>query len=239
MNIVLLGYGRMGHEIEQIAASRGHKVVLIIDKENSSDFTNEKVKLADIAIEFTGPESAAETVMKALSFGLPVVSGSTGWLDRYDEVVDFCKKHNGSFIHSSNFSIGVNILFKLNAELTRIMKSLGEYKVTIEEIHHIRKLDSPSGTAIVLAEEIGRQHPDYDGWKKAEEMVSSHHVPVASIREGTVPGTHSVIWESDVDLILLKHEAKNRRGLAYGALLAAEFIKERKGVFSMSDVLNL
>ena len=239
MNIILLGYGRMGHEIEQVAESRGHSVILKVDMDNRSDFNADAAKKADVALEFTGPDSAPDAILKALSFGLPVVSGSTGWLNRYDEVAEFCKKHNGSFIHSSNFSIGVNVLFRLNAELARIMKSLGEYKVTIEEIHHIRKIDSPSGTAIALAEEIDRQHPDYDGWKKAEEIVNGHHIPVMSIREGVVPGTHSVKWESDVDILLLKHEAKNRRGLAYGAVLAAEYIKDRKGVFSMSDVLDL
>ena len=239
MNIALLGYGRMGHEIEQAAELRGHKIVVIIDIENSSEFTAEAASKADVAIEFTGPESAADYIKKALSFGIPVVSGSTGWLESYDEVAELCRQENGSFIHSSNYSIGVNVLFRLNAELARIMTSLGEYKVTIEETHHIRKLDSPSGTAITLAEEIKRQHPDYDGWKKAEGTVSMRHIPVTSIREGSVPGIHSVIWESGVDKITLKHEAKNRKGLAYGALLAAEYISTRKGIFTMSDVLSL
>jgi len=235
----LLGYGRMGQEVELNAPVRGHTVVLKIDMENSDILTADAVKDVDVAVEFTGPDAAADTIIKALSLGLPVVSGSTGWLDRYDEVSDFCLRNNGTFLHSSNFSIGVNILFRLNSELARIMNSLGDYKVTIEEIHHIRKLDSPSGTAVALAEEIARQHADYDGWKKAEQITGSKHIPVTSLREGGTPGTHSVIWESDIDMITLRHEALNRRGFAIGALLAAEFIARRKGVFSMSDVLSL
>lgn len=239
MNIALLGYGRMGHEIEQAAAQRGHNVILRIDRDNEADFTAAGAAGAEVAIEFTGPDSAVAMIRKALSFGLPVVSGSTGWSGEYDKIAAYCREINGSFIHSSNFSIGVNILFRLNAELAAIMSSIADYKVTIEEIHHIRKLDSPSGTAISLAEEINRQHPDYDGWKKAEEVVSLHHIPVTSLREGAVPGTHSVRWDSEVDTITLRHEAKNRKGFAVGALLAAEFIKDRRGVFSMSDVLSL
>lgn len=239
MRIALLGYGRMGQEVELNAPARGHTVVLKIDMENSDTFTADSVKDVDVAVEFTGPDAAADTIIKALSLGLPVVSGSTGWLDRYDEVSDYCMRKNGSFLHSSNFSIGVNILFRLNSELARIMNSLGDYKVTIEEIHHIRKLDSPSGTAVTLAEEIARQHADYDGWKKAEQITGSKRIPVTSLREGGTPGTHSVIWESDIDRITLRHEALNRRGFAIGALLAAEYIARRKGVFSMSDVLSL
>jgi len=229
----------MGQEVELNAPVRGHTVVLKIDMENSDTFTADAVKDVDVAVEFTGPAAAADTVIKALSLGLPVVSGSTGWSDRYDEVMDYCLRNNGTFLHSSNFSIGVNILFRLNSELARIMNSLGDYKVTIEEIHHIRKLDSPSGTAVTLAEEIARQHADYDGWKKAEQIAGSKHIPVTSLREGGTPGTHSVIWESDIDRITLRHEALNRRGFAIGALLAAEYIARRKGVFSMSDVLSL
>jgi len=239
VRIALLGYGRMGQEVELNAPARGHTVVLKIDMENSDTFTADAVKDVDVAVEFTGPAAAADTVIKALSLGLPVVSGSTGWSDRYDEVMDYCLRNNGTFLHSSNFSIGVNILFRLNSELARIMNSLGDYKVTIEEIHHIRKLDSPSGTAVTLAEEIARQHADYDGWKKAEQIAGSKHIPVTSLREGGTPGTHSVIWESDIDRITLRHEALNRRGFAIGALLAAEYIARRKGVFSMSDVLSL
>ncbi len=239
MRIALLGYGRMGQEVELNAPARGHTVVLKIDMENSDTFTADAVKDVDVAVEFTGPAAAADTVIKALSLGLPVVSGSTGWLERYDEVKDYCLRNNGSFLHSSNLSIGVNILFRLNSELARIMNTMGDYKVTIEEIHHIRKLDSPSGTAVTLAEEIARQHADYDGWKKAEQIAGSKHIPVTSLREGGTPGTHSVIWESDIDRITLRHEALNRRGFAVGALLAAEYIVQRKGVFSMSDVLSL
>lgn len=239
MRIALIGYGRMGHEVELAALARGHSVDLIIDRDNPGDINNLPGMSIDVAIEFSGPDAAPEMIAKTLTLGIPVVSGSTGWNDQFDEAISLCRKLNGSFIHSSNFSVGVNILFRLNAELARIMTSLGEYKVTIEEIHHIRKIDSPSGTAISLAEEIARQHPDYDGWKKAEEVANGKRIPVSSFREGTVPGTHSVIWESDIDIISLRHEARNRKGFALGALLAAEYIAKRKGVFSMSDVLNL
>ena len=239
MKIALLGYGRMGQEIELNAPARGHTIALRIDRENDGDLTQTSVRDLDMAIEFAGPEAAPDIIIKALSFGLPVVSGSTGWLKRYEEVKDYCLMNNGSFLHSSNFSISVNILFRLNAELARIMNSLGDYKVTIEEAHHIRKLDSPSGTAVTLAEEIARQHPDYDGWRKAEEIADGKYIPVLSVREGAIPGIHTVIWESEIDRITLSHEAKNRKGFAIGALLAAEYLSSRKGVFSMADVLNL
>jgi len=241
MRIALLGYGRMGREIEQVAVSAGHEIVLRIDRDNLEDFSPEAASGCDVAIEFTGPEAAAETILKAISLGVPVVSGSTGWMARYEEVAAFCIEKNGSFIHSSNFSIGVNVLFRLNAELARIMNSHPEYKAIVEEIHHIYKLDAPSGTAIALAGGITGHHHDYDGWVLSDNETDamSKMLTVKAVREGAVPGTHSVTWTSSNDMISIRHEAFNRRGFAAGALLAASFIMTRKGVYTMSDVLNL
>lgn len=239
MRIAILGYGRMGREVEQAAAAHGHQVVITIDRDNLSDFNRESIPVCDVAIEFTGPEAAADTIIRAINLGLPVVSGSTGWLDRYEEVASLCLEKKGSFIHASNFSVGVNILFRINAELARIMSSLPEYKAVIEEIHHIYKLDTPSGTAITLAGTISEQHHSYDGWKKNGDEAEEKKISVRSVREGNVPGTHAVTWKSRNDTITIKHETFNRRGFAEGALMAAGYIMTRKGVFTMSDVLSL
>lgn len=231
----------MGHEVEQVAASTGHEVVLRVDRDNMDDFYPEAVTGCDVAIEFTTPEAAADTIIRAFNLGLPVVSGSTGWQERYDEVAAACLEKNGSFIHSSNYSIGVNIMFRLNAELARIMSSLPEYKAIVEEIHHIYKLDAPSGTAITLAGGITQHHSEYEGWILSEEEADarSKTLRVKSVREGAVPGTHSVTWTSPNDMISIRHEAFNRRAFATGALLAASYIIARRGVFTMNDVLNL
>ncbi len=239
MRIALLGYGRMGREIELAAAAAGHTVAVRTDILNAGDLNSETATGCDVAIEFTGPEAAADTVIRALSLGVPVVSGSTGWLARYDEVVRVCTEKNGSFIHSSNYSIGVNILFRLNAELARIMNLLPEYRAAIEEVHHLQKLDAPSGTAINLARDIAGKHHAYDGWQKAGETGDPEKIPVTSVREGTVPGVHTVTWTSDADIITLRHEARSRKGFAAGALLAAGYISTRKGVFTMADVLSI
>ncbi len=237
MNIALIGYGRMGHEIESVAIARGHSVKLIIDKDNGDDLTGENLKGIDVAIEFSLPDAAFNNIKKCLDEHIPVVSGTTGWLERYNEAVDLCNKKNTAFIHSSNYSIGVNLLFRLNSELADHMARYTDYHVSIEEIHHVKKLDAPSGTAIKLAESIIEKHQGYTEWcldtKKADSCI-----PVHSVREGDVPGTHIVSWDSDIDNISLKHVAKNRKGLALGAVVAAEFIHSRKGVFTMNDVMG-
>jgi len=240
MNIILLGYGRMGHEIEQVASEAGHTVILRIDKDNTDELSPGNIAGADVAIDFTGPSSAPDIIKKALGLGLPVVSGSTGWNDRLEEIETYCKEHNGTFIHSSNFSIGVNILFHLNSELARIMRINKLYKVRIEEIHHIQKLDAPSGTAVTLAQEIIHEDGDYNGWvlEGRDNPEKDGCIPVKAVREGSVPGIHTVAWESDIDRISLRHEAKSRRGFAVGAVMAAEFVADKKGIFSMSDVLS-
>jgi 4-hydroxy-tetrahydrodipicolinate reductase len=237
MNIALIGYGRMGHEIESVALKRGHKIGLIIDIDNRGDFSAPNLAGIDVAIEFSTPDSAFENISKCLELSLPVVSGTTGWLKDYDKAVEICKRYNTSFIHSSNFSIGVNILFRLNEELARHMSKFGEYKVSIEEIHHTKKLDAPSGTAISLAQGIIGQHSQYKKWC-SENDNNEGCVPIQSVREGMVPGTHTVSWDSEIDTISIRHEAKNRKGLALGAVAAAEFISSKKGIFSMSDVMG-
>jgi 4-hydroxy-tetrahydrodipicolinate reductase len=237
MNIALIGYGRMGHEIGSIAVKRGHAIKLIVDKDNESDLNGSKLVDIDVAIEFSFPDAAFSNIIKCLAARVPVVSGTTGWLDKYSDAVKECDKYQTSFIHSSNYSIGVNLLFYLNSELAKKMKSYSDYAVSIEEIHHLKKLDAPSGTAITLAEGIIRQNPKYLKWNHGKE-ISDNSIPVQSVREGLVPGTHTITWDSDIDTISLKHEAKNRKGLALGAVIAAEFIHNRKGVFTMNDVMG-
>ncbi len=237
MKIALIGYGRMGHEIEEISIKRGHWIMLRIDINNKEDLNPENLRDIDVIIEFSSPEAAFENISKCLEMKVPVVSGTTGWLKDYDRAKEVCLKNDTAFIHSSNFSIGVNLLFRLNSELAEHMKRYKDYSVSIEEIHHTKKLDAPSGTAITLAEGIRKGHPDYKGWCFANDK-RDNLIPIKSVREGSVPGTHTVAWDSDIDTISLKHEAKNRKGLALGAVVAAEFIHSRKGVYTMTDVLG-
>ncbi len=238
MNIALIGYGKMGREIEKVLVSRGHTVVLKIDVDNAHDFTAEKMKAADAAIEFTTPATAYGNIMKCLEYGVPVVCGTTAWLDKYDAVVEECRKRSGTFFYASNYSIGVNIFFNINRRLAAMMERFGEYDVTIEEVHHTQKKDAPSGTAVTLAEGV------LDGVSRKNKWVCGtttepSELEVAAIRRSIVPGTHTVTWESEVDLISITHQAKSRAGFAVGAVLAAEFIAGKKGVYSMGDLLGL
>lgn len=237
MNIALIGYGKMGHEIETIAVGRGHVIKLIIDQNNTDDLNGQNLRGVDVAIEFSFPAVAAGNIITCLNEKVPVVSGTTGWLEKYQEVSDVCIKNNTAFIHSSNYSIGVNLLFRLNSELAKLMARYSEYSVTIEEVHHIHKLDAPSGTAIKLAEGIINQNSAYTKWC-FEKDKSEKCLPVRSVREGQVPGDHTVIWDSEIDTLSLKHTAKNRKGLALGAVVAAEFIHDKRGVFTMNDVMG-
>jgi 4-hydroxy-tetrahydrodipicolinate reductase len=237
MNIALIGYGRMGHEIESASLGRGHIVKLIIDMDNLDDLCAEKLSDIDAAIEFSSPDAAFENISRCLEFSVPVVSGTTGWLKDYEKAVDICKRKNTSFIHSSNFSIGVNILFRLNEELASQMAVYSEYKVSINEIHHTKKLDAPSGTAISLVQGIVGRHPQYKNWCD-ENDKKENCIPIQSLREGVVPGTHTVSWNSEIDTITISHEAKNRKGFAIGAVVAAEFIHSKKGIFTMRDVMG-
>jgi 4-hydroxy-tetrahydrodipicolinate reductase len=237
MNIALIGYGRMGHEIEAIAVKRGHAIKLIVDQDNSSDLNNANLMGIDAAIEFSSPGAACDNIIRCLGANVPVVSGTTGWLEEYNKVTEICKKNNTSFIHSSNFSIAVNLLFQLNKELAKQMDRYHDYTVSIEEIHHTKKLDAPSGTAITLAGGIIEQHSEYDKWC-FENDKSNNCIPIRSVREGIVPGTHIVSWDSEIDTISLKHEAKSRKGFALGAVVAAEFIHLKQGIFTMDDVMG-
>jgi 4-hydroxy-tetrahydrodipicolinate reductase len=237
MNIALIGYGRMGHEIETVAVKRGHTIKLIVDQDNVNDLNSSNLKNIDAVIEFTTPASAFYNISKCLIESVPVVSGTTGWLEKYKDVAELCIAKNTAFIHSSNFSIGVNLLFRLNSELAKQMAQYHDYKVSIEEIHHTKKLDAPSGTAIMLAGGIIDSHPEYKKWC-FESDKTDNCIPIDSIREGEVPGIHTVTWDSEIDTISLKHVAKNRKGLALGAVVAAEFIHSRKGVFTMNDVMG-
>ena len=237
MKIALVGYGRMGKEIEEAALKRGHSVSVIIDVHNKGELNPGRFKEVDVAVEFSIPDSAFDNISKCLQMGIPVVSGTTGWLDRYDQAVRICNEAGTSFIHSTNFSVGVNILFKLNADLAEMMEKHRDYLPEIEEIHHIKKLDAPSGTAITLADGIIRYNRGYKSWIPGSEKKAGL-IPVQSVREGTVPGTHTVRWDSETDSISMKHVTHNRKGLALGAVLAAEYISSRKGVFTMNDVLG-
>jgi 4-hydroxy-tetrahydrodipicolinate reductase len=237
MKIALIGYGRMGHVIEETALKRGHSISLIIDIDNAGDLNAKNLEGIDAVIEFSLPEAAFKNISICFENRVPVVSGTTGWLKDYEKAAKICMDKGSSFIHSSNFSIGVNLLFMLNIELAKQMKKYRGYTVSIEEIHHTKKLDAPSGTAITLADGIKNQHNGYKGWC-FENNKSENMIPIRSIREGSVPGIHIVSWDSEIDTISLKHETKNRMGLALGAVVAAEFIHNRKGVFTMNDVLG-
>jgi len=232
MKIALFGYGKMGKMIAQMAIDRGHVIVAKIDV----DTINIEYSEMDVAIDFSMPDAAYANIRSCLENNVPVISGTTGWLENYEKAINLCKEKKGAFIYASNFSLGVNVFFELNEYLGRMMKTLNQYRVSMEEIHHTQKLDAPSGTAITLAEGI-MANTNYTGWKL--DKVSENEVLINSKREGTVPGTHTVIYKSEVDDIEIKHTAHNREGFALGAVIAAEWIVGKKGVFTMKDVLGL
>ena len=234
MKIALIGYGKMGKTIEQIALNRGHQIVSIVDINNPEEFQSANFKSADVAIEFTTPATAFDNYMKSFAAGVPVVSGTTGWLDRIGEIKEKCEKEGKTFFYASNFSIGVNIFFALNKYLAKIMNNFPSYNISMTETHHIHKLDAPSGTAITLAEGIIE---NVDRWT-LETAEQPTDLPIHAIREGEVPGIHEVTYESDVDYISIKHDAKSRAGFALGAVVAAEFTAGKKGFLGMDDMLK-
>lgn len=238
MKIALIGYGKMGHMIEEIAIQRGHEIVLKIDVNNQADFNKENISKADVAIEFTGPDSAFNNVMKCLQFGIPTVSGSTGWNDKLEQAKSYCKNNNGSFLQTSNFSVGVNIFFEVNKLLAKLMASQPEYDVTMREIHHTAKKDAPSGTAVTLAEQVLSILPVKKNWVN-QPAENKEQLSIISERIDPAPGTHYVKYSSEVDDIEIIHTAHSRKGFALGAVLAAEYISDKKGIFSMKDVLNI
>ncbi len=237
MKIALIGYGKMGKTIESIALERGHTVDLKIDIDSLNLFTKENLQACDVVIEFTGPHSAKENILKCLDAGTPVVSGSTGWLDSWSEVEKICKEKNGCFLYASNFSVGVNIFFEVNKKLAQLMKKQTGYKINLEEIHHTQKKDAPSGTAITLAEQIIAEIPYKKNWVN-DESDNLDELAIISKREDPAPGTHSIKYSSAIDDIEIIHTAHSRQGFALGAVLAAEFIFNKKGIFKMKDVLS-
>ena len=236
MKIALIGYGKMGRTIEGIALERGHEIVCKIDKDNTDAFDSQAFASADVAIEFTTPGTAVENCERALRHGVAVVSGTTGWNDKESEVRLLCEKLGGAFMHSSNFSIGVNIFFAVNRYLAKLMNRFSRYNVSMREIHHIHKLDHPSGTAITLANDIIAGIDRKSGW--AEHTDNPELIDIECERVGEVPGTHIIEYRSEEDAIRIEHEAFSRNGFALGAVVAAEWIKGRKGCFSMNDMLD-
>lgn len=232
MRIALFGYGKMGKMIEQVALSRNHEIVAKIDVDSDSpDFKN-----IDVAIDFSMPTAAFQNISQCLENEVPIISGTTGWLENYDEAVKLCKEKKGAFIYASNFSLGVNVFFELNEYLAGMMNNLKDYKISMEEIHHTQKLDAPSGTAITLAEGI-ISNSDFNEWEL--DGKDDTKIPITSKRIGMTPGTHTVNYENEIDAIKIKHTAHNREGFAQGAVIAAEWIHGKTGVFTMKDVLNL
>ena len=241
MKIALLGYGKMGHAIEKIATERGHEIVL----RKSENDTFDGLEIADVAIDFSAPSSAFNHISEALNRNIPIISGTTGWLDKDDEIVALCQEKNGSFIYASNFSLGVNVFFELNEYLAKMMTNLKQYNVSMEEIHHTQKLDAPSGTAITLAEGVIK-HTDYANWtletpisNDSSNSEQAKQIHIEAKRIENVPGTHSIFYDSEVDQIEIKHTAHSREGFALGAVVAAEWLVGKKGVFTMKDVLGI
>ena len=235
MKIALFGYGKMGKEIEQIALQRGHEIVLKIKGTEEYD-----ISIADIAIDFSVPNAALSNIVSCFKNNVPVISGTTGWLDDFDKAIDVCKENNGSFIYASNFSIGVNIFFELNKQLAKMMNSQKEYSINVEEIHHTKKLDTPSGTAITLAEGIINNTSKRD-WqlKERQTQINAETILIEAKRVPDVPGTHIISYESQIDSIEIKHTAHNRKGFALGAIIAAEWLNNKIGIYTMKDVLNI
>lgn len=237
MKIGLIGYGKMGREIEKTAIERGHSISLVIDMDNTGDLNTETLKRCDVVMEFTMPVSAVSNYFACFEAGVPVVSGTTGWLSERELVYRRCKETGGTFFYASNFSLGVNLFFRFNRQLAALMGKVPEYQVSIREIHHATKKDAPSGTAITLAEAISDVVPSKPGWESGDTPVFDK-VVITSERTGNVTGIHTVVWESENDIIEISHQAKNRKALALGAVVAAEFCMNHKGILTMNDLLK-
>jgi len=236
MNIALLGYGKMGKEIEAIALQRNHTIVLKVGKSNADTFSLEDLKKADVVIEFSTPHTVLSNMSKCFDAGVPVVVGTTGWYDSFERVMEECLQKNGSLFHATNFSLGVNLFFKLNSYLAELMSKYDSYDVEMEEVHHIHKLDKPSGTAITLANQIIEKTERKQHWSISDKSPES--LFIKDVREGEVPGTHMIKYSSSVDDIEIMHKAHNRKGFALGAVMAAEYIQGKKGIFTMKDLIN-
>jgi 4-hydroxy-tetrahydrodipicolinate reductase len=235
MNIVLFGYGKMGKEIEAIALKRNHTIVLKIDKDNRGSIAQQDLKKADVAIEFSTPHTVIDNIITCMNAQLPIVVGTTGWHQDLDKVNQLVKEKNGSLFYASNFSLGVNLFFKVNTYLAELMNKYEDYEVSMEEIHHVHKLDKPSGTAITLANQIIEKINRKSAWSITN--ANSTDLFIKDVREGEVPGTHIIKYQSDIDDIEIMHKAHNRKGFALGAVVAAEFLHGKKGVYTMSDII--
>ena len=237
MKIALIGYGKMGRAIERIALGRGHEIVCRIDAENLSDFDSPEFATAEVAIEFTTPKTAVDNYKRAFKRGVRVVSGTTGWLEQAPEIMEMCQNGEGTLLWSSNFSLGVNIFFAVNSYLASIMKAMPQYSPSMTEVHHVHKLDHPSGTAITLAEGIIGADPAVKGW--TEQLPAPEGMmPITSVREGEVPGIHTIAWDGPADTITIEHSAKNREGFALGAVMAAEWAAGRSGWLTMESFMR-
>jgi 4-hydroxy-tetrahydrodipicolinate reductase len=235
MKIALIGTGKMGQAIEKLALSRGHEIVLKLNHENIDSYSNEGLKVADVAIEFTRPDAATSNLKRCLEANIPVICGTTGWYNELNQITDLFTNNNGALVYASNFSVGVNMMFELNRILAKWMQSHNNYRVSLSEIHHIHKLDTPSGTAVTLANGIIENNSEYFKWTLEENQANAIYIDAH--RELDVVGTHDVKWESEIDIIQLHHHAKSRDGFALGAIHAAEWIIGKKGVFTMKDIL--
>ncbi|MBP3419192.1 MAG: 4-hydroxy-tetrahydrodipicolinate reductase [Marinifilaceae bacterium] len=239
MKVALLGYGKMGQLIAKILEEQGDEVVLKVDIDNRDIVTDEELKRADVAIEFSMPKVAVDNYKWCFDCGVPVVSGTTGWLERWNEVIQYCNEKKGAFFYASNYSIGVNLFFHLNRYLAKVMSQFKEYGILLEETHHIHKLDAPSGTAITIAEGILENNDGYESWKLVDDYeASSKELPIVAHRIGEVPGIHKVTYKSGVDEISIEHSAYSREGFAKGAVAAAKFMVGKCGVYSMEDLLK-
>lgn len=237
MKIALLGYGKMGREVEKTAVQHGHSIELIIDNETDWNKKGSLLKKCDVAIDFSQPHTVEDNIKSCFEAGVPSVVGTTAWYDKFQQIADLCIQQEGTLFYASNFSIGVNIFFDINKKLASLLKNYPMYVPSITEIHHIQKLDAPSGTAITLANGIIESNSHFEKFTQYNPL--STEIPIQSIREGNVTGTHSVTWNSEIDHITITHEAKNRSGFALGAIMASEWVKGKKGIFTMSDMLNI
>ncbi len=235
MKIILMGYGKMGKEIESIAIARQHEIVLKIDKDNAANINEEDLKKGDVVIEFSTPHTVLNNIRKCISARVPVVVGTTGWYDNFEEIAALCQSGKSALFHATNFSLGVNLFFKLNKYLASLMDKYPAYDVSMEEIHHVHKLDKPSGTAITLAEQLIAGMERKNKWSISEK--SKDTVFIEDRREGEVPGTHIIKYHSPIDDIEIMHKAHNRKGFAEGAVIAAEFLKGKQGIYSMNDII--
>lgn len=237
MNVAIIGYGKMGHEIERLLLAAGDSVALVIDKDNAEDINPDKMKGIDVAIEFSAPDAAYDNVVRVIKCGVPVVCGTTAWLDKLPEVQALAKELGGAFFYASNYSIGVNVMFRANRYIAEMMNSFTNYDVTVDEIHHTAKLDAPSGTAVTIADDIVSSLSRKEKWVLGCS-TQPEELNVAALRRSIVPGTHTVVWDSEVDELSLTHRAKGRTGFAAGAITAARFLVGKKGYFTMDDLFG-